>query len=571
MITKKEMVCYNTDASRLIGNTEKVVFPKTVKEVQKIVKTSNLDIVPRGAGSERVGGVIPNNSIVVDMSKMNEVLNFDALKRTVCVQVGITIRELNERLNKIGFEFPIQTNNKGISSIGGMIALNQIGNRSMKYGKMKDWVEEIEFIDGKGELIKLSKSDMMDICGMEGITGIITSALLKIIPKIKRSISIFQSEDINEIFSVLRRLKLEKEICSLNLFPPKVSELLELPEKYHIIIEFDSERGKIKGEEYDFFSKINDKVYFSLAFEEYYFSEDSWFFLDKLKDFALFLEKKDVPYFSKIGAGIIYYFFKDNEKEKKQEVIQMMNRMGGKVGEYGIGLTRKHLKEDVEKKVIGRIKMRHDPFKKMNMNKVIDANFKTDLSFESKSKPSLSGVGHLKLIEKEEIEEIKFFIEEKDSFESIEEIEDPEEKMEAFIEKVELINKFEPDLDLKPKQEDSSLQQAQDSSLQQAQDYEVRTRLKDYESTYKSELEDENKKKIEEFAKNIAHDLVHPRHPIAEVEKRAMNLPPSAEEEPKIVYPSERRGKLTKEEEDEIKRIMFGGSVKKEEKTENKE
>src|SRR4030042_2386019 len=194
MITKKEMVCYNTDASRLIGNTKSVFFPKTVKEVQKIIKTSKLDIIPRGAGSEKVGGVIPNNSVVVDMSKMNKASNFNLLKRTVCVEAGITIRELNEKLNKMGFEFPIQTNNQGISSIGGMIALNQIGNREMKYGKMKDWVEEIEFVDGRGEIRKIGKSEIVDVCGMEGITGIIISAVLKIFPKIKRSISIFQSE-----------------------------------------------------------------------------------------------------------------------------------------------------------------------------------------------------------------------------------------------------------------------------------------------------------------------------------------------------------------------------------------
>jgi len=552
MITRKEMICYNTDASRLTGNAEKVVFPKTAEEVQRIVQTYNLDIVPRGAGSEKVGGAIPNNSVVVDMSKMNKVSNFDLLKRIVCVQAGITIRELNEKLNKIGFEFPIQTNNQGISSIGGMIALNQIGNRSMKYGKMKDWIEEIEFVDGRGELMKIGKSDIMDVCGMEGITGIIISAVIKIIPKIKRSASIFQSEDVNEIFSVLRRLKSEKEICSLSLFSPQVSKLLDLPEKYHIIIEFDSERGKIKAEEYKVLSELNDKVYSSLASEGYYDSEDAWFFFDKLKDFALFLETNNIPYFSKIGAGIIYAFFKDNEKEKKQEVIQMISRMGGKVGDYGIGLTRKYLKENVEKKVIQRVKVRHDPFGKMNMNKVIEIG----LSFETRPKPRSLGAYHMKLIEKEELEELKPFIEEKDSSEFLEEIKTPEEKMEAFIEKVELIGMSEEAPDLKPEQ---------DLSLQQAQDYEIKTRLKNYESTYKSELKDENKRRIEEFAKNIAHDIIHPKKPITEIEKRAMDSQPRAEgDESKINYPNERRGKLTKEEEDEIRRVMFGGSVKKE-------
>lgn len=231
----------------------------------------------------------------------------------------------------------------------------------------------------------------------------------------------------------------------------------------------------------------------------------------------------------------------------------MIEKMGGKVGEYGIGLIRKHLKENVEKKVIQRVKTRYDPFGKMNMNKVIEAG----LSFELKQKPILPMSSPLKPVEKEESEELKPFIEE-DSFEFIEEIKNPEDKMEAFIEKVELINRVEQNLDLKPEQ---------DLSLQQAKDYEIKTRLKDYESTYESELKDENKKRIEDFAKNVAHDIIHPRPPITEIEKRVMDSQSRAkEEEFKINYPNERRGRLTKEEEDEIKRIMFGGSVKKEEK-----
>jgi len=553
MVTKKEIVCYNTDASRLIGDAKKVFSPKTAKEVQRIIQTSNLDIVPRGAGSERVGGAIPDNSIVVDMSNMNKVSNLDVSKRTICVQAGITIRELNERLNKIGFEFPIQTNNQGISSIGGMVALNQVGNRSMKYGKMKDWIEEIEFINGRGELMKINKSDIMEVCGMEGITGIIISVVLKIIPKVERSASLFQSDNIDEIFSILRRLKSEKDICSLNLFPPKVSKLLELPEKYHIIIEFDSGRGKIKQGEYKVLSKFNDKVYFFLASKGYYSSEDAWFFFDKLKDFALFLEENNILYFSKIGAGIIYAFFKDNEEEKKKEIIKMINKMGGKFIEYGIGLTRKYLKENVEKKVIQRIKIRNDPFWKININKVIDADFKSDLSFEPKSMPL--EVSHLKPMEKKEFEELKPFIKEKDTFESIKRLKNPEQKMEAFIEKVELIDKSEQDLDLKSKQ---------DFNLQQTQDYEIKAKLKDYESTYESELKDEKKKKIEKFAKNVTHEIIHP--------EKTVDLPPKTEkEEFKINNPNiEKRGKLTKEQEDEIKRVMFGGSVKKEEDTNNK-
>mgnify|MGYP000035338543 CR=1 FL=1 len=249
-MNKRELVCYNTDASRMIGKAENVYFPKSKEEVSSIVRNSALDIVPRGAGTNFMGGTIPNNSIVIDLGKMNKVTEFNPIKKTVHVEAGITINELNEKLNSVGFEFPIYNSYKLFSTIGGLIALNLSGERSMKYGNVRDWIEEIEFVNGKGEISKTSKADMMDICSMEGITGVITEATIKIIPLIKRTASIFQSDNIEEIFDMFRKLKSEKEVVMLMLIPPSVSEWLGFKKKYNLIIEFDTNRGKIYGEEY---------------------------------------------------------------------------------------------------------------------------------------------------------------------------------------------------------------------------------------------------------------------------------------------------------------------------------
>ena len=100
-MNKKEMSCYETDASRLKGIAEKVFSPETIEEVQKIVKNTKLDIVPRGSGTNIVGGCVPNNSIIIDMSKMNKVTNFLPLRKTVRVEAGITLKELLADLDKI--------------------------------------------------------------------------------------------------------------------------------------------------------------------------------------------------------------------------------------------------------------------------------------------------------------------------------------------------------------------------------------------------------------------------------------------------------------------------------------
>jgi len=170
-MNKNQITSYETDASRLKGNVEKVIFPQTIEEIQQVIKTTNLDIVPRGAGTGLVGGTIPNNSIIIDMSKMNKVTNFDLKQQTVKVEAGTTLKELNEKLNKVGFEFPIKTLNNQISTIGGMIATNAAGEHTLKYNTIREWIQEVEFINGRGEIVKPSKVDIADTCGMEGTTG----------------------------------------------------------------------------------------------------------------------------------------------------------------------------------------------------------------------------------------------------------------------------------------------------------------------------------------------------------------------------------------------------------------
>jgi len=497
-MNRKEMTCYNTDASRLVGKTEKVVFPKTAEEVAQVVKSANKDIVPRGAGTSLVGGCIPNDSIVVDMSKMNKVSKFNTAKKTVLVEAGVTLKELNEKLSRVGFEFPIESFNQGISSIGGMVALNAPGFRSMKYGRIRDWIEEIEFVNGRGELMHVGKSDLMDVCGMEGITGVITSAVLRITPKIQRSASIFQAEDLDEIFSIARRLKLEKEVVMLEFFPPEVSKLLGLPGKYHLIIEFDSLRGKIKGEEYNVISKFKSRVYEILYSEGYCISEDPKFFFDKLNEFVLFLESNQIPYFGYLDIGVIHPFFKENEKQKRQEVIEFIKKARARPNRYGIGLNRKDLVDVFERKVIQRVKLRHDPFGKLNRGKVIDID-------PSAKRFPTEEAHHLKPVKKEEIEEIKPLIgEEKVASAIVEELKTPNEKMEEFIEKVELMDKIADNE--KPARQDSELMVVQEKEDKLRLDSEIKERINDYKQTFESEEAKEKRKKVEDFALNVGRE-----------------------------------------------------------------
>jgi len=372
-MNSKHITPYNTDASRLIGKANKIIFPKTQEEVKKIVKLEN-SLVPRGGGTNIVGGCIPNDSIIIDLSKMNKVSKLDLKQRTIRVEAGTTIKELNEKLNTINLEFPIIPYNLS-ATLGGMIATNASGDYTLKYGTIKEWIEEIEFVNGRGESMKTTKSDISDICGMEGVTGVITAATLKLIPKTKHSFSIFQSDNLDEILSITKRIKLEKEVIMLQLIPPLTSKILELPEKYNLIIEFNNEKGKIKGQEYNQIIKIKNKIFHKLFSESYYNVEDPKFFFDKIKEFLLFLEINQIPYFSYLGSGIVHPFFKDNEEHKRKAIIEFIKKSRAKPSKFGIGLKRKELIDSFERKVIERVKLRYDPFIKINKGKLIDTDF----------------------------------------------------------------------------------------------------------------------------------------------------------------------------------------------------
>jgi hypothetical protein len=461
-----KIVCYETDASRLFGKARRVIFPESVKSIQEAIKTG--DVVPRGGGSSLMGGCIPENSIVIDMKKMNHVLNLNPKNQTVEVEAGVTIKELNEKLNAVGFEFPVYANT--ISTIGGMIALNTIGIFS-GYKSIKEWTEGIEFVNGRGELIKIGRADVSDVCGLEGSTGVIVKVKLKIVPFIKRSASIFQTDSVEELWVFTKRLKLEKNIAMLRVYSPEVSKSLGLPERYNLIIVFNSTKGKIKYDEYDKLIKLVMSDYFHLYKNEYVSYEDPQFLYDKLGEFMIFLSEIKLPFFCDLISGIAFPFFKEND-ERVELLKKEIYKMAGKPGKYGIGLKRKELLDVLEKKIIKRVKLRYDPFSKINRDKVLDFDFvsKPDVDINEEIKKPRKDL-YLELSGEQDFEKTKIETTPL-SFDR------PEDLMKSFLDQVDI-----------------------------QEDREISETLKDYEQTFSSEFSENKKFVIEEFAKALPREI----------------------------------------------------------------
>jgi hypothetical protein len=238
----------------------------------------------------------------------------------------------------------------------------------------------------------------------------------------------------------------------------------------------------------------------------------------------LSLESNKIPYVGYPGEGVINVFFRDNEREKRKQVIDLIIKTGGKFVS-GIGIKRKEVVDVFEKKILNRVKSRHDPFGRFNHGKFIE--------FEAR----VAAGRHLKPLQGREIEEIRPFLGEKISAAEINEEErTPEEKMEEFIEKVEILEEIE----VSPKEDEKVLEK---KPLEEKPDpYSTKALLKEYEYTYDSESSKDKMTEVEKLAKKIPKTLSYEA--------------------------AEKKGKLTKEEADIIKRVMMGQSVK-EEKTDN--
>ncbi len=137
-----------------------VVWPLTTKEVSQIVcyaHTHGIPLTARGAGSSLEGNPIPVRAgIVLDVSRMDAVVEVHQEDLQVSVQPGIVYNNLNDQLKPYGLFFPPSPGGSSdVATIGGMAANNASGIYSVKYGGTRDHVKAATVVTGTGEILEL--------------------------------------------------------------------------------------------------------------------------------------------------------------------------------------------------------------------------------------------------------------------------------------------------------------------------------------------------------------------------------------------------------------------------------
>lgn len=236
LTTKEERYCYAVDAfnSPFTGiKPDCILFPETIDDVQKIVKYANqhnIPIVTRGAGTNMVGAcVCTKGGIVLNMSKMNRILNIDPINMTASVEAGVILGNLKASAEEFGLFFPPDPSNYKVSTVGGAIAQSSGGAMSFKYGTTKDYVLSLKVVTADGELHTFGAQTTKDasgyhiaqmFVGSEGTLGIVVEAVLKLIPKPQTSnvvVAYFNSAE--------DALNAVNEIHTSNIFPAAIEYL----------------------------------------------------------------------------------------------------------------------------------------------------------------------------------------------------------------------------------------------------------------------------------------------------------------------------------------------------------
>lgn len=188
---------YSEDESGMLAQrqAEVVVFPGTAEEISRIMKLANrrrIPVTPRGAGTGVCGGAVPvYGGIVVSMERLNRILEVRENGLYLVAEAGVRTADIQAAARAKGLLYAGDPCSSDSCFIGGNLATNAGGNKAVRYGTTRQQVYAVEAVLPTGEITQFGsvlKKCSTGFCleqlliGSEGILGIITKVILKLVP-----------------------------------------------------------------------------------------------------------------------------------------------------------------------------------------------------------------------------------------------------------------------------------------------------------------------------------------------------------------------------------------------------
>ena len=189
---ESNLTLHSTDQAHHKGYMpEVVVWPKSTEDVSAIMKMADehlIPVTPWGAGTSLEGNCVPvAGGIVVDFQLMDKIIALRSKDFQVDVQAGIIYKQMNKILAREGLFFPPDPG--ASATIGGMVANNASGIRTIKYGGTKDNMLKLQAVLPSGQVIHTGSHSVKSssgydlvhlLVGSEGTLALITEATLRL-------------------------------------------------------------------------------------------------------------------------------------------------------------------------------------------------------------------------------------------------------------------------------------------------------------------------------------------------------------------------------------------------------
>jgi len=136
---------YSVDASIYKIPPQVVVLPETEEEIDTVMEyavRAGVPLTPRAAGTNLTGAAI-GSGIIVDISRMNRILEVNREEQWARVQPGLVLSEFNKQLAPLGLMYGPDPSSGDMCKLGGMLANNSAGPHTLRYGSVKDNVHTL--------------------------------------------------------------------------------------------------------------------------------------------------------------------------------------------------------------------------------------------------------------------------------------------------------------------------------------------------------------------------------------------------------------------------------------------
>ena len=140
-----------------------VAVPIDAEDVASLMvwaRGEGMALVPRGSGSSMAGGAI-GPGVAVDLSRLKDASDPDPEARSIRVGAGVLRGEIARRAASVGLRFPVDPSSGEFATIGGMVATNASGARSLRHGATRPWVRALDCVFEDGSAATLRRGDLV--------------------------------------------------------------------------------------------------------------------------------------------------------------------------------------------------------------------------------------------------------------------------------------------------------------------------------------------------------------------------------------------------------------------------